>query len=78
ELVEKNGHMVELSKASSLIAAFTGQQRGDERLFLPNELFYGKNRDNITLFEPILKQIHAMTKTGTITPLDENSTDTLA
>lgn len=77
ELVEKNGHMVELSKASSLIAAFTGQQRGDERLFLPNELFYGKNRDNITLFEPILKQIHAMTKTGTITPLDENSTDTL-
>ncbi len=28
ELVEKNGHMIELSQASSLIAAFTGQQRG--------------------------------------------------
>lgn len=71
ELVEKDGHMTELSAASSLIAAFTGQQRGDERLFLPNELFYGKNHDNITLFEPILEQIHAMTKTGKITPIEE-------
>jgi HD superfamily phosphohydrolase len=72
ELVEKNGNMVELSVASSLIAAFTGQQRGDERIFLPNELFYGKNRNHITLFEPILKQIHAMTKSGKLTPLDEH------
>lgn len=71
ELVEKNGHMVELSQASSLIAAFTGQQRGDERIYLPNELFYGKNRDNITLFEPLLNQIHAMTKTGKITSIEE-------
>src|SRR5699024_12309660 len=74
ELVEKNGHMVELSKGSSLIAAFTGQQRGDEGLFLPNDLFYRKNRDNINLFKPILKQLHAITKTGTITPPQEHST----
>lgn len=42
ELLERDGHIVELSKASQLIRALTGQELGDERLYFPNELYYGK------------------------------------
>lgn len=69
ELIEKDGTLVELSKASNLVAALTGQVRGDERIFFPRELYYGKNRENIDLFEPVLNAIHEMTKTGKLKPL---------
>lgn len=64
ELLERDGHIVELSKASQLIRALTGQELGDERLYFPNELYYGKNHDHINLFAPTLDAIHTMTKTG--------------
>ncbi|WP_198439662.1 HD domain-containing protein [Aerococcus urinae] len=70
ELLEKDGTIIELSEASQLIRAFTGQELGDERLYFPNELYYGKNHDKISLFEPDLKAIHDMTKTGKLKALD--------
>lgn len=38
ELMERNGHMIELSKASSIIGAISGVMRGDERLYFPREM----------------------------------------
>lgn len=70
ELLEKDGTMVELSQASSLVQAFTGKPRGDQRIYFPNELYYGKNHDHISLFEPLLDNIHDMTRTGKLRALD--------
>lgn len=69
ELIEKDGTCNELSKASPLIQAFTGQELGDERIFFPNELYPGKNHDHISLFEPLLQEIHQMTRDGKLRSL---------
>lgn len=64
ELVEKDGTLLELSKASNLVEALTGQVRGDMRVFFPRELYFGKGYDNLSLFQPTLDEIHDLTKTG--------------
>lgn len=38
ELIEKDGSLIELSKASDLVAALAGQTHGDERFFFPKEM----------------------------------------
>ena len=68
ELLEKDGTLTELSQASTLVQAFTGKTNGDQRLYFPNELYYGKNKAHVSLFEPILAEIHQMTKTGKLRP----------
>mgnify|MGYP007028658223 CR=1 FL=1 len=35
ELQEKDGSLVELSKASQLVAALAGQTQGDQRFYFP-------------------------------------------
>lgn len=72
ELLQKNGERIELSQASSLIQAFTGQFMGDERLYFPNELYFGKNKEHVSLFEPTLKAFHHMTKTGVLQALPKH------
>ncbi|AMB99213.1 hypothetical protein AWM75_03970 [Aerococcus urinaehominis] len=65
-LLEKNGNLIELSQCSHLVAALTGQVRGDNRLHFPSELYPGKNQGRVNLFQPLLDQIHGMVENGTI------------
>lgn len=48
ELMEKDGSLVELSKASQLVAALAGQGQGDARFYFPKEMI---QKDPTNLFE---------------------------
>lgn len=48
ELMEKDGTLVELSKASQLVAALAGQGQGDARFYFPKEMI---QKDPTNLFE---------------------------
>ena len=38
ELMQKDGSLIELSKASQLVSALTGQGQGDVRFYYPKEM----------------------------------------
>lgn len=38
DLITKSGQIVELSQASLLVSSFTGQERGDHRIYFPREI----------------------------------------
>lgn len=68
EIISKDGTTTELSQASQLIRAVTGQEIGDQRLYFPSELYAGKNPDKLNLFQPLLDDLHQMTGTGKLKP----------
>ncbi len=51
ELMESDGSLVELSKASDLVAALAGQTKGDQRFYFPKEMLATKEASSYTLFE---------------------------
>ena len=53
DLVHKNNNIVELSQLSPLVAALTGQMKGDERFYFPKELY--QDEAFVQLLEPFNK-----------------------
>lgn len=54
ELMERNGHLVELSTVSYLVASITGRSGGDERLYFPKEMI--ELSKEVNLFQRELEQ----------------------
>ena len=50
ELQEKDGSLVELSKASQLVAALAGQTQGDQRFYFPKEMIDPALQNHYDLF----------------------------
>ena len=48
ELIEKNGKFIELSQASTIVAAIAGRAKGDNRLYFPREMLFPT--ENVNLF----------------------------
>ena len=51
ELMEPDGALIELSKASDLVAALAGETKGDRRFFFPKEMLASQDSSSYTLFE---------------------------
>lgn len=51
ELMEPDGSLIELSKASDLVASLAGQSKGDQRFFFPKEMLASQTSPSYTLFE---------------------------
>ncbi|WP_288529675.1 HD domain-containing protein [uncultured Secundilactobacillus sp.] len=52
ELMQDDGHLVELSSVSALVNAITGKFSGDQRFFFPKEML-SKQSETVELFDPI-------------------------
>ncbi|HIY57428.1 MAG TPA: HD domain-containing protein [Candidatus Tetragenococcus pullicola] len=62
ELQQKDGTLIELSQASSLVAALAGQSQGDHRFYFPKEMIDQTLQNNFDLFsetyQTFAKHIH--------------------
>ncbi|MGY3778478.1 HD domain-containing protein [Isobaculum melis] len=56
ELIYPDGSLIELSKASDIVAALTGKGKGDKRFYFPKEILQEKHTKEIDLFEPMLQE----------------------
>lgn len=59
EFVQKNGAIIELSEASSIVSALSGKVRGDERLYFPREVTHGYHGEDINLFDNLSNQFRS-------------------
>ncbi|MEG0254408.1 MAG: HD domain-containing protein [Vagococcus sp.] len=66
ELMEGDGTLVELSKASDLVAALAGQTKGDQRFYFPKEMLATKDEGPYTLFEEQIITFNNMLHNGAI------------
>lgn len=66
ELMEGDGTLVELSKASDLVAALAGQTKGDRRFYFPKEMLATKGKESYTLFEEQILTFNNMLHNGAI------------
>ena len=51
EFVQKNGSIIELSEASSIVSSLSGKMKGDERLYFPREITHGFSNEGVNLFD---------------------------
>ncbi len=51
EFVQKNGSIIELSEASSIVSSLSGKMKGDERLYFPREITHGFSNKGVNLFD---------------------------
>ncbi|NDR76145.1 HD domain-containing protein [Lactobacillus sanfranciscensis] len=70
ELMQKDGSLVELSKASLLVRTITGKDVGDSRFFFPKEML--QTDANVELFKPIYDNFQRYINNDTIINLKEN------
>lgn len=66
ELMEPDGSLIELSKASDLVAALAGQTKGDQRFFFPKEMLATKEEASYTLFEEQITAFNEWIHNGAI------------
>ena len=66
ELMERDGSLVELSKVSDLVAALTGENKGDQRFFFPKEMLATKTSPSYTLFEEQITRFNDYIHNGAI------------
>lgn len=66
ELVEADGSLIELSKASPIVAALTGKVRGDERFYFPKEIIKPASISEVNLFEPLFNEFTKYIANGAI------------
>lgn len=66
ELQEKDGTLVELSKASQLVAALAGQKQGDHRFYFPKEMVDPNLQDNYDLFSDTYQEFAAHIRNGAL------------
>ena len=68
--MQKDGSLVELSKASLLVRTITGKDVGDSRFFFPKEML--QTDANVELFKPIYDNFQRYINNDTIINLKEN------
>lgn len=66
ELMEPDGSLIELSKASDLVASLAGQSKGDQRFFFPKEMLASQTSPSYTLFEEQIAQFNQQIHNGAI------------
>ncbi|MGX7024710.1 HD domain-containing protein [Vagococcus hydrophili] len=66
ELMEGDGSLMELSKASDLVAALAGQTKGDRRFYFPKEMLASSSDQSYTLFEEQILLFNQMIHNGAI------------
>ncbi len=66
ELIQKDGELVELSKASNLVAALAGQSQGDERFYFPKEMVNEKQEQQRSIFETSYQEFRKYFVNGAI------------
>ncbi|CAM3285131.1 HD domain-containing protein [Vagococcus fessus] len=72
ELIQKDGSLVELSKASALVAALAGQTHGDERFFFPKEML---DDSGSSLFSDSLRDFQAHLLNGQVVEPSSRQTE---
>lgn len=70
ELMEKDGSLIELSKASLLVRTITGKDVGDSRFFFPKEMLQPEN--NVELFQQIYDNFQRYIKNDSLINPEEN------
>lgn len=72
ELMYPDGTFIELSKASELVASFTGKEYGDERFYVPKEFLKPDKSAEVTLFDELYTGFSHYIKNGAIYDPDKN------
>lgn len=72
ELMYPDGTFIELSKASELVASFTGKEYGDERFYVPKEFLKPDKSTEVTLFDELYTDFSHYIKNGAIYDPDKN------
>lgn len=66
ELMEEDGSLIELSKASNLVRSITGEVQGDQRFYFPKEMLASTDKATYTLFEEQIQAFNALLHNGAI------------
>lgn len=64
ELIQPDGSLVELSQVSTLVAAVSGKEAGDQRFFFPKEML--RQSPDIEIFQPIYEEFQSYIENGHI------------
>jgi HD superfamily phosphohydrolase len=70
ELQEKDGSLVELSKASQLVAALAGQTQGDQRFYFPKEMIDPTLQNHYDLFWDTYQEFAKHIRNGALITTD--------
>lgn len=62
ELIQPDGSLVELSQVSTLVAAVSGKEAGDQRFFFPKEMM--RQSSDIEIFQPVYEEFQSYIANG--------------